>query len=47
MSRYFDKNGKEVVCSREDYIAEMDKRQEAVSKAAAKPKAKPKKKGDK
>jgi len=45
MSRYHDKDGKEVVCSREDYIAEMDKRDEAVVKAAAK--AKPKKKGAK
>jgi len=36
MSRYFDKDGKEVICSRAEYIDEMDKRQAAVDKAKAK-----------
>ncbi len=35
MSRYVDKDGKYVICSREDYCAEMERRQKIVDKAQA------------
>ncbi len=46
MSRYFDKDGKEIVCSRAEYIVEMEKRGSAAVKVAEKPKKAAKKGGN-
>jgi len=44
MSRYYDKDGNEVICSRAEYIAEMERRAVAVKAADyEKPARKPKK----
>ncbi len=40
MSRYVDKDGKYVICSRADYIKEMERRQAVIGKAEAKAEAK-------
>lgn len=34
MSRYVDKDGNYVICSRADYIKEMERRQAVIDKAA-------------
>ena len=39
MSRYFDKDGKEVICSRAEYIVEMEKRASATEEKPAAKKA--------